>query len=357
MINFCKAFDKVPHSRLFNKLEFYGIHGSLLRWIKNFLTDRLQQVIIDNKRSDSCYVLSGVPQGTVLAPLLFLIYINDLPLHVSSKIRLYADDVILYSNICSMADCRRLQNDLDSLMQWSHKWQMHFNPRKCEFLRITNKKSFLPFSYYINNCLIQEVFHARYLGVILDQHLSWNEHIKQIANKATKVNAFLYRNLYQCPPLVKSNVYKAMVRPIMEYSSTIWDPHTLVNINRLESVQKHAARMCFKNYSRFSSISSMLANLNLPTLQERRNRAKLQMLYKIIHQLVAIPDNCLTPIPSYLRSGYFNQLNTNIDCFKYSFFPSSIKLWNHLPPSITHTATYTKFCKELDNYYNHTCAL
>ena len=101
----------------------------------------------------------------------------------------------------------------------------------------------------------------------------------------------------------------------------------------------------------------MLANLNLPTLQERRNRAKLQMLYKIIHQLVAIPDNCLTPIPSYLRSGYFNQLNTNIDCFKYSFFPSSIKLWNHLPPSITHTATYTKFCKELDNYYNHTCAL
>ena len=247
LLDFCKEFDKVPHSRLFNKLKFYGIHGSLLRWIKNFLTDCSQQVIIDNNRSDSHHVLSGVPQGTILAPLPFLIYINDLPLHVSNKVRHYADDVILYSNIHSIEDCRSLQNDLDSLMEWScaHKWQMHFNPRKCEFLRITNKKTFLSFSYYINGCQIQEVSHARYLGVILDQHLSWNEHIKQIANKATKVNAFLYRNLYQCPPSVKHNVYKAMVRPIMEYSSMIWDPHTSVNINRLESIQKHAARMTF----------------------------------------------------------------------------------------------------------------
>ena len=217
-------------------------------------------------------------------------------------VRLYADNVILYSNIHSIEDCRSLQNDLNSLMKWSHKWQMHFNPRKCEFLRITNKKTFLSFSYHINGCQIQEVSHARYLGMILDQHPSWNEHIKQIANKATKVNAFLYRNLYNCPPLVKCNVYKAMVRPIMEYSLTIWDPHTSVSINCLKSVQKYAARMCFKNYSRFSSVTSMLANLNLPTLQERRNRAKLQMLYKVIHKLVAIPNNCLTPIPSYVSS-------------------------------------------------------
>ena len=129
----------------------------------------------------------------------------------------YADDVILYSNIHSIEDCRSLQNDLNSLMEWSHKWQMHFNPRKCEFL-ITNKKTFYHFLYYINGCQIQEVSHARYLDVTLDQHLSWNEHIKQIANKATKVNAFLYRNLYQCPPLVKRNVYKAMVRPL-------WNTH------------------------------------------------------------------------------------------------------------------------------------
>ena len=106
-----------------------------MNWIKNFLTDRSQQVILDNKQSTSCNVLSGVPQGTMLAPLLFLIYINDLPLNVSnSKVRLYADDVILYSYIYSMDDCCNLQKDLDSLTMWSHKYQMFFNPRKCEFL-------------------------------------------------------------------------------------------------------------------------------------------------------------------------------------------------------------------------------
>ena len=350
LLDFCKAFDKVPHCRLFNKLQFYGIQGSLLNWIKNFLTDRSQQVILDNKQSISCKVLSGVPQGTVLAPLLFLIYINDLPLHVSNKVRLYADDVILYSYIYSMDDCYKLQKDLDSLTMWSNKWQMFFNPRKCEFLRITNKKNFISFTYHINDCSIQEVTHAKYLGVVLDQHLSWNDHIKKTASKATKVIGFLQRNLYQCPPLVKSNIYKAMVRPIMEYSSTIWDPHTSVNINRVESVQRYAARMCFRNYSRYSSVTSMLAELNLPTLEERRIRAKLQLFYKIIYHLVSIPDNCLTPIPPSLRSGYFKQLHTNVDSFKFSFFPSTIKLYNLLPRNITNSATYTNFCKELDNY-------
>ena len=350
LLDFCKAFDKVPHCCLFNKLQFYGIQGSLLNWIKNFLTDRSQQVILDNKQSISCKVLSGVPQGTVLAPLLFLIYINDLPLHVSNKVRLYADDVILYSYIYSMDDCYKLQKDLDSLTMWSNKWQMFFNPRKCEFLRITNKKNFISFTYHINDCSIQEVTHAKYLGVVLDQHLSWNDHIKKTASKAIKVIGFLQRNLYQCPPLVKSNIYKAMVRPIMEYSSTIWDPHTSVNINRVESVQRYAARMCFRNYSRYSSVTSMLAELNLPTLEERRIRAKLQLFYKIIYHLVSIPDNCLTPIPPSLRSGYFKQLHTNVDSFKFSFFPSTIKLYNLLPRNITNSATYTNFCKELDNY-------
>ena len=136
-----------------------------------------------------------------MTPLLFLIYINDLPLHVSDKVRLYADHVILYSYIYSMDDCRKLQKDLDSLTQWSCKWQMQCNPRKCEFLRITNKNNHILFNYHINDCSIQEVTHAKYLGVVLDQHLSWNDHIKRVSSEATKVNTFLHRNFYQCPPL------------------------------------------------------------------------------------------------------------------------------------------------------------
>ena len=118
-LDFKKAFDKVPHSRLFYKLHHYGIRGSLLLWIKGFLTNRTQRVVLDNKERHSTKVLSGVLQGTVLAPLLFLLYVNDLPECVYNKIKLYADDVLLYSVICSKADCIRLQEDLNLLNQWS----------------------------------------------------------------------------------------------------------------------------------------------------------------------------------------------------------------------------------------------
>ena len=147
-----------------------------------------------------------------------------------------------------------------------------------------------------------------------------------------------------------------MVRPVIEYASPVWDPHTSTNTNLLEAVQRSAARLCYKDYSSFSSVSLMLENLNLPTLKSRRNRTKLQMMYKITN-LVCIPNDCLIPIPPFLRNGYFNQLDTRIDSFKFSFFPSTIKLWNSIPPHIVNSPTHDQFCTLLDNYHNHTCAL
>ena len=144
-----------------------------------------------------------------------------------------------------------------------------------------------------------------------------------MASKANKVNSFLHRNLYHCPVSTKLNCYKAMVRPIVEYASPVWDPHTSTNINLLEAVQRSAARLCYRDYSSFSSVSLMLENLNLPTLKNRRNRAKLQMMYKITNNLVCTPNDCLIPVPPSLRNGYYNQLDTS---FKFSFFPSTIKL-------------------------------
>ena len=126
-----------------------------------------------------------------------------------------------------------------------------------------------------------------------------------------------------------------MVCPILEYSSTVWDPHTSANINRLESVQKSAARFCYSTYSRFSSVSAMQNCLSLPTLH----------MYKIIHQLVAIPDNCLNPIYSPLRRGYYSQLATRIDSYKFLFFPSTIKPAIELsPPFVVNSPTYDQFC-------------
>jgi len=196
---------------------------------------------------------------------------------------------------------------------------MSFNP---EFLRITNKKNFISFIYSIDNCVMQEVAKVKYLGVVIDQRLTLNDHIK----------------------------YKAMVRPIMEYSSTVWDPHTSVNINRLQVVQRSAVRICYKDFSRYSSVSTMLVNLKC-----RRTRAKLKMLYKIMNHSIAIPDDCLTPVLPSLRSGYFNQYQSGQ--LQILLSPSTIKLWNRLPCNITVSNTRTEFCNKLDNYNYYTCAL
>jgi len=141
LLDFSKPFDKVSHPHLLYKLSNYGIRGPLFNWISDFLKDRQQLVLLQNERSQSCSVLSGVPQGSVVGPLLFLLYISDLPSNVTSKIRLYADDVILYREIHSEDNVFRLQKDLDAITQWADIWLMKLNLSKCEHLIVTNKKT------------------------------------------------------------------------------------------------------------------------------------------------------------------------------------------------------------------------
>ena len=188
-------------------------------------------------KSYATSVLLGVPQGIVLAPLLFLMYINDLPTCVRNKVRLYADDALIYSLINSEGDCISLQQDLTALEQWSLKWQMLFIPAKCIFLRITNKKSPLIHNYYIATSPIKEATSIKYLGVQIDNKLTWNDHIQYITHTAAQVNGFLYRTLRQCSYNIRSTCYKSMVCPILEYPSTVWDPHTNINITKLEYIK------------------------------------------------------------------------------------------------------------------------
>ena len=191
LLDFIKAFDKVPHNRLCYKLSLYGIRGSLLLWIKNFLTGRTQQVVVNGHISGHTEVTSGVPQGSVIAPLLFLLYINNLPDDITSTVKLYADDVLLYRSINSIQDSIALQQDLNTLQDWTNKWLMVFNPTKCELIRITNKRNRQLSDYYIQNTLIKANSQVKYLGVTIDEHLTFNDHIKNIANKANTVRAFL----------------------------------------------------------------------------------------------------------------------------------------------------------------------
>ena len=196
------------------------MRDSLNQWIADFLADRQQEVVHSNATS----VTSGVPQGTVLGPLLFLVYINDMPEKISSTTRLFADDSLVYRIIRSKEDQTLLREDLDKLQEWERDWLMQFNADKCEVIRITNKRNPLAHDYHIHRIKLQTVKNAKYLGLTISSDLSWNTHVDITAKKATTSLYFLKRNLHSCPSTVKEKCYKSLVRPIMEYASCVWDP-------------------------------------------------------------------------------------------------------------------------------------
>ena len=338
LLDFSKAFDKVPHERLAVKLHHYGVRGLTLGWIKDFLKDRSQQVVLDSKTSSPAPVTSGVPQGTVLGPLLFLVYINDLPSKVNSQARLFADDCLLYRTINTDKDSTALQEDLAHLEEWEKDWQMMFNPDKCEVIHITNKRKPTCASYNLHGQTLLQTNKAKYLGVTIDNKLTWNSHIDAVTKKANNTLSFLRRNISACPKDIKATCYKTLVRPQVEYAASIWDPGTKNNITKVEAVQRRAARFCHGDYHRTSSVTAMLQDLQWPDLQTRRQQAKTVMMYKIINHLVEVDSKTIL-IPAGVHTrGHAEKFLTpfcNVNAYKYSFYPSSIHLWNSLPADVT----------------------
>ena len=182
VLDFSKAFDKVPHKRLIYKLNYYGIRGPLSSWIESCLTNRSQSVVCEGKRSNRAQVTSGVPQGTVLGPLLFLLHVNDLPNNLKSSIRLFADDALLYGIVSSDVDGDQLQEDLKKLEVWQNKWQMSFNPAKCKTICLSTKKVPPPQrkSVFCGDEL-EQVVSTSYLEVILNNNLTWSNHVSSIS--------------------------------------------------------------------------------------------------------------------------------------------------------------------------------
>ena len=250
VLDFSKAFDTVPHQRLLNKMETYGINNEVHRWIAAWLTQRHHTVCLDGEESSNKPVRSGVPQGTVLGPLCFLIYINDIGENTTSSLRLFADDSILYRTISRLEDAQKLQNDLTELVNWSNTWQMTFHSAKCYILRVTRKKSPVIYNYNMMGHHLEALHHYPYLGVELSDDLGWETHINKITSKANRTLGFLRRNIYKCPQGIKVQAYKALVRPHLEYASAVWDPYRQKHINSIEMVQRRACRFVTSNYSR-----------------------------------------------------------------------------------------------------------
>ena len=182
LLDFTKAFDSVPNQRLFLKLQHLGINGCTLCWLQDFLSNRSQATVVGGTRSTACHVLSRVPQGSVLGPLLFLLYINNLPDGISSNIRLFADDCLLYIQLQSHESSTQLQSDPNKLSAWSSKWQLCFNPAKCFVMHMSRKRTPLITDYFLyNTCLAVTKTHP-YLGVEISDDLRWNSHCTRITN-------------------------------------------------------------------------------------------------------------------------------------------------------------------------------
>jgi hypothetical protein len=361
ILDFSKAFDKVPHKKLLRKLDNYGIRGNIWNWISAFLNNRQQRVVLDGDVSSQMPVVSGVPQGSVLGPLLFLVIINDLPASVSSKTRLFADDCILYRTIENHQDCVTLQMDLNNLALWGSTWGMQYHPQKCNSLNVTRPHTPHAFNYALKGHVLESVNTAKYLGITLSSNMSWDTHINNITAKTNKILSVLRRNLQIKQEVTKSLAYNnpCMVRSNLEYCSSIWAPHTKQHIDKIKSVQRRAARYVTKRYHNTSSVTSMLNHLNWNTLENRRNINRVTMLYKITHNLVAIDHNLYLvkqPIMHTRNSNIlqYQLFNTRTNYFKHSFSPHTVVLWNSLSHATLMASTLDQFKSLAQSHYNET---
>ena len=299
-----------------------------------------RSVVLEGTCSETASVESGVPQGSVLGPSLFLYYINDMPESIKSKIRLFADDTIMYLAIVNDADYKSLQNDLSNLQEWETRWKMAFHPQKCQVLSVTKKKSTIIHDYKLHGHTLEHVKSAKYLGCTINDNMEWGEHINNITNKANQKLKFLRRNLNVASTTAKETAYKVIIRPSIEYASSVWDPYKKGQINKLEMIQRRSARFVRNNYHNRSSVTDMIAKLNWRSLEDRRKETRLTMLYKIYNEQIYFTNSSSYFIPVTRNSRQtdpetsFQLPQCRTQYRLNSFFPRTIRDWNKLPPDI-----------------------
>ena len=279
-LDFAKAFDKVPTRRLLKKLEAHGISGKVLKWITSWLTGRRQRVVLNGKFSSWADVLSGVPQGSVLGPRLFIIFINDLDMEVVGEVTIskFADNTKLAQTSVDTKGREELQSTLDNMVRWADRWGMQFNVAKCKVMHLGPKNVKHP--YFMQGQQLEVTSEEKDLGVMTTDKLKPSSQCAKAARTAQTVLGQITRAFHFRDKEVLLGLYKQYVRPHLEFAVQAWSPWTEGDKDLLEAVQRRMVRMI--TGLKAESYSDKLKELGLTTLEERRHRADMALVNSVL---------------------------------------------------------------------------
>ena len=336
-LDISKAFDRVWHAGLLHKLKSYGISGQIFGLISSFLSNRRLRVVLDGKSSQEYPVNAVVPQGSILGPTLFLLYINDLPDDVICNIAIYADDTTLYSKCDQTSDlwqllelASELESDLRDTVDWGRKWLVDFNAGKTQLVSFDRFKNTGAIDVKMDGSVLEEKTSSKMLGLTFSSKLDWGSYIVSIGKTASKKIGALIRSMKFLSPEVALYLYKSTIRPCMEYSCHVWAGAPSCYLELLDKLQKRICR----------TVGPSLA-ASLEPLAHRRNVASLSLFYRYYFGRCSSELAQLVPLP-YSRersTRYSDRLHdfsvTIPRCYKdvyvNSFFPRTARLWNSLP--------------------------
>jgi len=349
-LDFAKAFDKVPHKRLLSKLEAHGVTGKILNWIDGWLSNRRQKVSVEGELSEWAEVKSGVPQGSVLGPLLFLVYINDIDENILSKFGKFADDSKAAKVVNNSEDADILRGDLVTLQNWSHDWQMEFNSDKCRVMHIGKKNPNC--QYVLNNNTLKPTESERDLGVIVDKSFKFTDQCNKAANSANAIIGMIKRTVTCRRKDIMVRLYKALVRPKLEYCVQAWCPYLKKDINKLEKVQARATRLI--KDCKGLSYENRLKVAGLTTLSERRIRGDLIEVFKILKGFSNVDYKTWFELSVDSRTrGHSYRLvksRSRLDIRKNFFSQRVVNGWNSLPSEVVEAESVNAFKNRYDRY-------
>ena len=356
-LDFSKAFDKVPISKLLAKVKSLNITGKVYEWIKAWLTDRKQRVVLNGVESDWCIVISGVPQGSVLGPILFLIYINDIDLS-ADKVKFlskFADDTKLGHPVKSEADRDLLQSQLNALCVWAKEWGMEFNVEKCKVLHYCRNNK--EYQYQMYNKILEKVDSEKDIGVLVNKSGKPSEQCIKASRTANGILSQISRTFHYRDKKVFLDLYKRHVRVHLEYATPAWSPWQAGDCELLEKVQRRAVNMISGLNGTYEE---KLKHLNLQTLSQRRFRADMIETYEILNNLSNVnPEVWFTrsnPNRVSTRSSVPNpDLNLNLpfrrtEIGKNSFSSRAVRGWNNLPSEIKSSTSLAQFKVKIDKH-------